>query len=165
MLVSSLDAAAPSINFHVMAIEERVKRQRKAEASDARRAQGERTRLLSPWRPSALSVEARMPLSLLRHTLDNGLLRPGHGTTRNVVMADWRHAHVPLVHTRPWLLAFSTEGSGKDMGLLRSAIGERRIDEAMAKAEAFLEKEPGRFSCVVTCAWFPGAAARAMSRT
>ena len=55
-------------------------------------------------------------------------------------MVDWHDAHVPLVHTCPWLLAFSTEGSGKDMSLLRSAIGERRIDEAMAKAEAFLEK-------------------------
>ena len=77
--------------------------------------------------------------------LDNSMLRPGHGTTRNVVMADWHDAHVPLVHTRPWLLAFSTEGSCTDMGLL---LGERRIDEAaMAKAEAFLEKEPARFSC------------------
>ena len=139
-MVSKLDAVATSINVHVTAVEERVKKQRKAEKTDQRRAQGERTRLLSPWRPANLSVEGRAPLSLLRHMLDNGLLRPGHGSTRAVVMVDWHDAHVPQLATRPWLLGFSRDGSGKDMGLLRSAVGERRIHDAMTKAEAFLEK-------------------------
>ena len=139
-MISKLDAVATSINVHVTAVEERVKKQRKAEKTDQRRAQGERTRLLSPWRPANLSVEGRVPLNLLRHMLDNGLLRPGYGTLREHVMVDWHAADAPLLTTRPWLLAFSTEESGKDMGLLRSAIGERRIDEGIAKAEAFLEK-------------------------
>ena len=146
-MISKLDAVATSINVHVTAVEERVKKQRKAEKTDQRRAQGERTRLLSPWRPANLSVEGRVPLNLLRHMLDNGLLRPGYGTLRGHVMVDWHAADAPLLTTRPWLLAFSTEESGKDMGLLRSAIGERRIDEGIAKAEAFLEKEAARFSC------------------
>ena len=68
-------------------------------------------------------------------------------STRAVVMVDWHDARAPVLATRPWLLGFSTDGSGTVMGLLRSAIGERRINEAMAKAEAFLDKEPGRFSC------------------
>ena len=84
--VSKLDVVVTSINVHVPAVEERVKRQRAAENTDQRRAQGERTGLLSQWRLSSLSVEGRVPLSLLRRMLDNGLLRPGHGSSRGVVM-------------------------------------------------------------------------------
>ena len=108
------------------------------------------------------SVEGRVPLNLLRHMLDNGLLRPGYGTLRGHVMVNWHAADAPLLTTRPWLLAFSTEESGKDMGLLRSAIGERRIDEGIAKAEAFLEKN--HLALVVTRAWFPWAAVKTASR-
>ena len=38
-------------------------------------------------------------------------------------------------------------GPGRDMARWRGAIGERRIDETIAKAEAHLEKDPNRVSC------------------
>ena len=83
-LIARVDSAATSINVHVTAVEERVKRQRKAEVADTRRAQSERTRLLSSWRSSSISSEARVPMTLLRYMLYNGLLVTGHGDTRKV---------------------------------------------------------------------------------
>ena len=81
-------------------------------------------------------------MTLLRYMLDNGLLVTGHGDTRNVRLVDCHEPGSPLIDTRPWLLAFTMEGPGRDMARLRGATGERRIDEAIAKAEAYMEKEP-----------------------
>ena len=53
------------------------------------------------------------------------------------------------MEARPWLLAFATEGPGKDIARLRGAIGERRIDEAIAKAEAHIDQSSDRVSCDV----------------
>ena len=87
-------------------------------------------------------------MSLLRHMLDNGLLIPRQGVTRNFRAVDCHDgAGAPLIDTRPWLLAFNVDGLGKDMARLRSAIGERRIDEAMAQAEAFMEHNVNHLSC------------------
>ena len=147
-LIASLETAATSINVCVAAAEDRVKRQRKAEVADLRRAQSERTRLLAPWRPYCISPEARVPMPLLRHTLDNGVLIASHGDKRNVCMVDCHDGcGAPLIDTRPWLLAFSTRGPGSDMARLAGAIGERRINENMAKAEAFQEQDANRVSC------------------
>ena len=79
-------------------------------------------------------------MTLLRHMLDNGLLVTSHGDARNVRLVDCHEPGSPLIDTRPWLLAFTMEGPGRDMARLRGAIGERRIDETIAKAEAHLEK-------------------------
>ena len=87
-------------------------------------------------------------MPLLRHTLDNGVLIASHGDKRNVCMVDCHDGcGAPLIDTRPWLLAFSTRGPGSDMARLAGAIGERRINENMAKAEAFQEQDANRVSC------------------
>ena len=140
-LIANLENAATPINVYVTAAEGRVKRQRKAEVADLRRAQGERTRLLALWRPACISPEARAPMSLLRHMLDNGILIASHGQKHNVRMVDWHDgSNEPLKETRPWLLAFSTQGPGSDMARLAGAIGERRIEDNIAKAEHFSSK-------------------------
>ena len=147
-LISSLEHAATSINVHVTAAEERSKRQHKAELADLRRAQSERLRLLSPWRTACVPAEARVPACLLRHMLDNGLLVPKYGKRHNVRMVDCHDGGSDTLHeARPALLTFNSLGAGSDMARLASAIGERRIEENIAKAEAFLEHDTTRVSC------------------
>ena len=87
-------------------------------------------------------------MALLRHMLDNGLLRPGHGQKQSVRMVDCHEGcDRPLTETRPWLLSFAIDGPGHDIARLGAAIGERRIQDTMAKAEAFLEQDANRISC------------------
>ena len=47
------------------------------------------------------------------------------------------------------MVAFATEGTGRDIARLRDAIGGRRIDEAIAKAEAHVDRNTDRVSCDV----------------
>ena len=47
------------------------------------------------------------------------------------------------------MLAFATEGPSKDIARLRGAIGDRRIVEAIAKAEAHIDQSSDRVSCDV----------------
>ena len=140
-LIANHENAATSINVYVTAAEDRVKRQRKAEVADLRRARSERTRLLAPWRPACISPEARVPMSLLRHMLDNGILIASHGQKNNVRMVD-RHdgSDEPLKETRPWLLAFSTSWPGSDMARLAGAIGDRRIEDNLPRQRHFSSK-------------------------
>ena len=70
--------------------------------------------------------------------LDAGLLVPDHALQATARMATTAEdAHVHLDDTRPWLLAFNLEGAGKDVSLLRAAIGEKRIDDAIITPKAF----------------------------
>ena len=125
------------------AAEELAKRRRKGSTFDMRRAQCERTRLLAPWRSAHVPVEARVPMPFLRFMLEHGMLVKGHGLLHQghgkVAVHDGDGA--PLIDTRPWLLCFNAAGPGSDMARLRSAIGEKRIDDAVTKADAFLNQD------------------------
>ena len=97
--------------------------QKKAAMGEMRRGHCERTRLLTPWRSTAVSVEARAPL--MCHMLDKGLLVAGHGDG-SVVMVTCHDGVSPLMDTRPWLLAFNVDGADKYIAQLRHAIGEQK---------------------------------------
>ena len=59
-------------------------------------------------------------------------------------------ANNDLDETQPWVLMFDIKGPGKDMSMLRAAIGEKRIEDAISKAESFLNEDGSR---VVPRAW------------
>ena len=144
-IIGKLDTISTSIAEHVTAVEERVKRQRKAEVSDMRRQQCERTRLLAPWR--SVPVEARVPMSLLRYMLDRGLLVEGYGHVLPGSMVKvYSTLDGPLIDTRPWMLDFSSDGPGRELARLRTAIGEKRIDDGIVRAEQHLGKDLNRIS-------------------
>ena len=83
----------------------------------------------------------------MRYMLDKGMLVTGHGDRSGVNMVTCHDGVSPLMDTRPWVLAFNVDGPGKDIGQLRHAIGEKRIDDGIAKAEAFLNQDGSRVSC------------------
>ncbi|WP_353239605.1 hypothetical protein [Limnohabitans sp.] len=144
-----LEQASTCIGAQVQAAEELAKRRRKEATSDMRRAQCERTRLLAPWRSAHVPVEARVPMPFLRFMLEHGMLVKGHGLLQKghgkVAVHDGDGA--PLIDTRPWVLCFNAAGPGSDMARLRSAIGDKRIDDAVTKADAFLNQDGTRLSC------------------
>ena len=122
---------------HARAVEERVKQQQKSERAKVRKEQSERTRLLAPWRSGAVAPDERAPVCFLRFMLDSGLLVAGHGTPTSVTMVESHDdSTVELDESRPWLLVFNAEGPGKDMSMLRGAMGEKCIDDPVLKAEA-----------------------------
>ena len=45
------------------------------------------------------------------------------------------------------VLMFDMQGPGKDMSMLRVAIGGKRIDDAISKAEAYLNEDGIRVTC------------------
>ena len=127
---------------HVRATEERVKRKQKSERATVQNEQSERTRLLAPWRSGAVAPDERAPVCFLRFMLDSGLLVAGHGTPTSVTMVESHDdSTVELDESRPWLLVFNAEGPGKDMSMLRGAMGEKCIDDPVLKAEAYLNED------------------------
>jgi hypothetical protein len=42
---------------------------------------------------------------------------------------------------------FDIQGPGKDMSMLRAASGEKRINDAISKAESFLKEDGSRVTC------------------
>ncbi|MFM7990085.1 MAG: hypothetical protein ACKPKO_63300, partial [Candidatus Fonsibacter sp.] len=45
------------------------------------------------------------------------------------------------------MLLFNSDGLGADLARLRTAIGDKRIDDAVAKADAFLDADGARVTC------------------
>jgi len=70
--IAKIEELSASIGQHAMAADEVAKRRRKEALSDSRKAQWERTRLLSPWRSSHVAAEARVPMPFLRFMLEHG---------------------------------------------------------------------------------------------
>jgi hypothetical protein len=67
--------------------------------------------------------------------LGRGLLVDGHVTLTGCTMVDCHDdANGDLDESQPWVLMFDMQGPGKDMSVLRVAIGEERIDDAISKA-------------------------------
>ena len=119
----------------VKAIEDRIDQRHKAEKAITRKEQTERARLLAPWRNSAVPDEERVPVCCLRFMLECGLLVYGHGTLTGCTMVDCHDdANADLDESQPWVLMFDMQGPGKDMSMLRVAIGEKRIDDAISKS-------------------------------
>ena len=79
--------------------------------------------------------------------LDKGILVEGHGHNVGVNMVPlYDTPDAPLIFTRPWSLCFGMEGLGRDLARLRSAIGEKRLEDGMCKAEQFISKDTNRIS-------------------
>ena len=132
----------------VKAIEYRIAQRHKAEKAITRKEQTERARLLAPWRNSAVPADERVPVCYLRFMLECGLLVDGHGTLTGCTMVDCHDdANADLDESQPWVLMFDMQGPGKDMSMLRAAIGEKRIDDAISKAEAYLNEDGSRVTC------------------
>ena len=73
--------------------------------------------------------------------LECGLLAQGHGTLTGCRIVDCHDdANNDLDEPQPWVLMFDIQGPGKGMSTLRAAIGEKRIDGAISKAEYFSTK-------------------------
>ena len=80
--------------------------------------------------------------------LECGLLVDGHGTLTGCTMVDCHDdANADLDESQPWVLMFDMQGPGKDMSMLRAAVGEKRIDDAISKAEAYLNEDGSRVTC------------------
>ena len=56
-------------------------------------------------------------------------------------------ANIDLDETQPWVLMLDIQGPGKDMSMLRAAIGDKRRDDAISKAESFLNEDGSRVTC------------------
>ena len=69
--------------------------------------------------------------------------------TVSLIIACLCHGHIELDETQPWVLMFEfdIQGPGKYMSMLRVAIGEKRIDDAISKAESFLNEHSSRVTC------------------
>jgi hypothetical protein len=79
--------------------------------------------------------------------LDKGILVEGHGHKRGLhAVPLYDTANCPLIFTRPWSLCFGSDGPGRDLARLRSAIGEKRLEDGMLKAEQFISKDTNRIS-------------------
>jgi hypothetical protein len=159
--VAKLDEVNACISAEVQAAEEVSTRRRNEATSDMRRAQCERTRLLAAWRSPHVPAEARVPMPFLRYMIENGLLLKGHGLKQEAsIVAVHDGDGAPLIDTRPWVLCCKADGPGSDMARLRCAIGEKRIDDAVAQAETFLNQDGSRLSCdthdsLEELAWVP----------
>jgi len=144
-MISSIETLATTMAEYVTAAEDHVKHVKKGEQCGLRKAHTERNRLMAPWRPSGVHTESRMPVSMLRYMIDNGLLIQGrgtHGTARMVESYDT--SNDDLDEARPWVIPFSHVSPGKDIAMLRPAIGEKRIEEAMSRAETFMNEDGSR---------------------
>ena len=143
--IAKLDELSTLIVVHVDAVEQRAKHDRKQEMSIMRKQQCERTRLLSSWR--RVQAEERVPLNFLRYMLDKGILVKEHGDKTDLKTVQvYDTADGPLIFTHPWLVCFDTDGPGRDLARLRHAIGEKRLDDGMYKAEQFISKDANRIS-------------------
>ena len=95
--------------------------------------------------------------------LECGLLVQGHGTLTECRMMDCHDdANNDFDETQPWVLMFDIQGPGKYMSILRVAVGEKRVDDAMSKAAYFSMKMA--VVSRVTRALPPWVAARIPSR-
>jgi len=100
-----------------------------------RKATAERKRLLSNWRDASVHPEDRLPMSFLRYMLDNAMLIDGHGVgTEGPNVACYGANCGDFNESSPWLLLFNEDGPGKDLSLLRNAVGEKRIEDAIGKS-------------------------------
>ena len=88
------------------------------------------------------------------YTLDKGILVQGHGDKAGLnAVPQYDTANASLIFTRPWSLCFGRDGPGRDLARLRgatarlrSAIGDKRLEYGMLKAEKFISKDTNRIS-------------------
>jgi hypothetical protein len=84
---------------------------------------------------------------LLRYMLDKGILAQGHGDKAGLnAVPLYDTANASLIFTRPWSLCFGSDGPGRDLARLRSAIGDKRLEYGMVKAEQYISKDTNRIS-------------------
>ena len=66
-------------------------------------------------------------------------------------VAEWWTATVTptliWMKSQPWVIMFDIRGPGKDMSMWRAAIGEAQIDDAIFKAEYFLNEDGSHVTC------------------
>ena len=87
-------------------------------------------------------------MSFLRYMLDNAMLIDGHGVgTEGTKVACYDANCGDFNESSPWLLLFNEDGPGKDLSLLRNAVREKRIEDAIGKAESYLDKNTNEVTC------------------
>ena len=146
--IETLETVNTNIAMHVTTLEDRAKMQKKAEMTLLRKATAERKRLLSNWRDASVHPEDRLPMSFLRYMLDNAMLIDGHGVgTEGTNVACYDANCGEFNESNPWLVLFNEDGPGKDLSLLRNAVGEKRIEDAIGKAESYLDKNTNEVTC------------------
>ena len=82
---------------------------------------------------------------------DYSMLVTGHGDKTGLRTLTCHDGVSPLIHTRPWLLAFNVDGPGIHVAQMRHAIDENSIDDGIAKAEALLIHDGSRVFCDTRC--------------